>query len=825
MSLRSPLLLAFLCLATCSDDSTIYPSAPVELVVDSLGITHVFAKTDADAMWGAGYAMARDRLFQMELIRRQAMGTQSEIFGSSHITDDEGARTFNFRRLGAQDALRLRRERPGDAALLDAWVAGVNRRIVEVRTGKAPRPYGLREDQLNFVPELWTLNDTAAIGKLLSLGMSDTLDAELLATAFQRLVPEAFSHLPVMMPALDVFTMGNGGPLMTHGHFTPPPGSAAPPVKSAPPPFHLLNLFHRTGSNNWAVDGAHTDTGKPYVCGDPHQPYASPSVFYPQAMHGDTLDVAGFAFVGTPTVELGHNAHIGWTATTNFADVMDLWDVQVDSTFEHARLGGQLMTVFVRKEVIHVRLDDAPFGQNRDVELDVHEIPGYGVFLPDDILPVPRSFLVDGQLLLNWTGFAPTPEAAAYLNIDRARNLDEFEKAASILEVGAANFVVADATGIDYYVHANVPDRGTPGQGVPMPWHAMEGTDARTLWTHGFLGPDKLPHVRSPARGFLVTANNDPWGFTADGNVDNDAFYYGSFYDKGFRAHRIEQQLGGLVAAGKVTRSDMETLQGDTYSTIAEILVPPLADAVAAIGTDPSLDTWAPRKAELSALAAKLSAWDRRFVRDAGEPVILEGLEWFAARRAFEQAVTAPLFDAAAHKSAATVLGFLINLVQGRYGDPHYFVHDGLPALLVAALADTADWLDARFGTMPYAWKDVHSARFGAEWGTDDDGGQDAVDGHNDTINVSEAPFFSEAQPVDISQATDGPVYRMVIGFDADGTPAATLDFTRGASEDPADPHFADRQPDWVAVRHVPLPFRRADVDQQATSRTVLTTP
>jgi len=99
------------------------------------------------------------------------------------------------------------------------------------------------------------------------------------------------------------------------------------------------------------------------------------------------------------------------------------------------------------------------------------------------------------------------------------------------------------------------------------------------------------------------------------------------------------------------------------------------------------------------------------------------------------------------------------------------------------------------------------------------------TDGHDDTIDVSEAPFFSQAQPADSFLATDGPLYRMVTGFDADGTPAATIDFTRGTSEDPSDPHFADRQSDWVEARHMPLPFRRADVDAQATLRTVLVAP
>jgi penicillin G amidase len=144
-----------------------FPAKDVELIVDQLGITHVYADSDADAFYGAGYSMARDRLFHMELTRRQALGRKAEIFGEVAKKGDIGARSFGFARLGAADAKRLREERPDEARLLDAWIAGVNQRIEEVKSGEAPRPYGLRETELDFVPEPWTVEHSLAIGKIL----------------------------------------------------------------------------------------------------------------------------------------------------------------------------------------------------------------------------------------------------------------------------------------------------------------------------------------------------------------------------------------------------------------------------------------------------------------------------------------------------------------------------------------------------------------------------------------------------------------------------------------------------------------------------------
>ena len=74
------------------------------------------------------------------------------------------------------------------------------------------------------------------------------------------------------------------------------------------------------GSNNWAIDGRHTDNGRSMVANDPHQPLQSPSLMYAQHLNSadkaGRIDVMGFSFVGAPAVHLGHNRDVGWAATT-----------------------------------------------------------------------------------------------------------------------------------------------------------------------------------------------------------------------------------------------------------------------------------------------------------------------------------------------------------------------------------------------------------------------------------------------------------------------------------------------------------------------------
>ena len=56
-----------------------------------------FAKTDADLYRAQGYVQAQDRLFQMDLARRQASGRLSEIIGEATVNTDKHFRTFSLR--------------------------------------------------------------------------------------------------------------------------------------------------------------------------------------------------------------------------------------------------------------------------------------------------------------------------------------------------------------------------------------------------------------------------------------------------------------------------------------------------------------------------------------------------------------------------------------------------------------------------------------------------------------------------------------------------------------------------------------------------------
>ena len=73
------------------------PRAPVEILIDRWGVSHVYAASPYDAFFAQGWCAARDRLWQIDLWRRRGLGLLSEVFGSSFVEKDRAARLFLYR--------------------------------------------------------------------------------------------------------------------------------------------------------------------------------------------------------------------------------------------------------------------------------------------------------------------------------------------------------------------------------------------------------------------------------------------------------------------------------------------------------------------------------------------------------------------------------------------------------------------------------------------------------------------------------------------------------------------------------------------------------
>lgn len=789
-------------------------SASVEIVRDADGVPHVFAANTSDAMYASGYMQAFDRLFQLDMSRRRALGRRAEVLGEGYVDDDRLVRIMDIPRWARTNEASLFREHPELWALVQAWTEGVNARIREaIAMGELPEELAT----LGYQPEEWSVSDGFAFGKLVLFGNANQLEYTILSQVIFEFLPDLDGRLGLTMPMRDSYVMPPDERVATTGAHVP----LQPRVARELPPDAAQRLlrwqsrvedFRSGGSNNWAIEGRHSATGRPLIAGDPHQPLDSPSLFWLHHLSTSdgALDVAGFNFVGGPAIQLGHNRDVAWTATTNYGDMMDLWDVRVDGDVVHA--ADQDVTIVRRTETIEVAGRDP-------VEVVCEDVPGRGVLLPEDLSPLPIG-RPGRRLLFDWTGFGVTHELEGFWGFDTATSRDDFEAAVDHVELGLFNFVSADANGISYRSSPRIPDRGVPSD-ARRPFLLLDGDDPSTFWDGTFLDAARLPHSRGGSRGWIVSANNEPFGFSADGRISGDPWYFGMLFDPGVRSARIESEIERLVARGNVTIDEMMALQDDTYSLFADDYLPVLEEVWASVDTDPMLAAFRDR-ADLDALVASLSSWDRRMERTASEPVVFNAFMFFLARRVLADDLSI-VFEPIMSAETTYIFKCLSNVVNGRAPMSETFFAGEARQLSVAmALDQTAAWLAERFPSGTYTWADFHGARFSSLYGDRLDGGWVPTDGSVGTVNVSNAEFFDSGMPRMRLESGGGSLYRMVATFRDDGTPEAFVNVTRGVSGDPTSVHWDDLESDWVENRYRRLRFTRAEIEADPVERMTL---
>jgi penicillin amidase len=285
----------------------------VEIRRDRWGVPHVNATTRHDMWFGQGYCHGQDRLWQMELYRRTSAGRIAEVAGPEGLPADRLMRTLGFRRLAEREERELD---PSLRAELDALCAGVNA-AAEARS----RPVELRALRLAFEP--WRPADMLAATKLLAFGLSTNWERELLRAEMTReLGPERAARLDPTYPI--------GHPLATR----PGAGFAGPGLRMAEQIDRVRKTLglavEASGSNNWAVSGARSESGSPLMAGDPHLPPSMPGIWYQMALRCDGREARGASLPGTPGIWIGHNNDVAWTLTNAMGDVMDLFVERVE---------------------------------------------------------------------------------------------------------------------------------------------------------------------------------------------------------------------------------------------------------------------------------------------------------------------------------------------------------------------------------------------------------------------------------------------------------------------------------------------------------------
>lgn len=591
--------------------------APVTLVRDEDGVVHVYAVDDHDLYFAVGWMHARDRLFQMDTMRRQASGTLASLLGSAVLADDVEIRTVGLRRAAersyAAASVELRTDVADYAAGVNAWIAG----------NPLPAEYAALE--LTQIPA-WTPVDTFVIGKSLSFLLSFSLEDLTRTTAYltaqavgaaagfdgEALFFEDLFRLAPFDPIAVLPYANDPSPLAAMGPATGPEGLIRDGEARFRGKTMFANAFSNTrrpqGSNAWAIAGRWTQSGRPLLASDPHLPLGDPSTFYPmhQVSRRGGVDVFGAALVGSPYVLHGQNPDIAWGTTTNRQDVTDVYREQVvpDPTSPSG-----LSTVYMGQlePVIPVPESYVINVVGNGVADDTTAPPAGSV--PAATLVVPRRLngpivsldQTTGEAIsVQYVAFAPTQELEAFRRLDRASNLTEFQTGVNYFDVGSQNFVaVTEAGDIAYFASGEIPLRedleaGTI-TGVPPifvrdgtggnEWLAATSPDPERALPYEIVPVAELAHAVNPASGTIVTANNSPFGELADNQAFNQLrptggiFYLSDAYNVGFRARRIQDEVTARLRRGKVDSYDMVEIQADVKLQDAEVFVPYILDA------------------------------------------------------------------------------------------------------------------------------------------------------------------------------------------------------------------------------------------------------
>ena len=610
-------------------------AAPVDISFDQDGVPRFRATTDRDAVAVLGYLHARDRMFQMELMRRAASGRLSEIAGAITLPMDRSMRTMGLRHRAASDFAAL----PDDArALLEAYASGVNARI-EAR-GRFVAP----EFLILGRPEPWLPVDSLLWAKTMGLWLSANWRTELSRLALAGRVPQRM--IDELWPPKD-----DAGRPEASLPFPTGVTEAAARLAAVLPHFPGDHTQPGSASNEWAVDGRHTETGAPLLAGDPHLVLGFPGIWYLARIELPDRVLAGATAPGVPALVMGHNGHIAWTFTTTGADVQDVFVETPAGPGMYETPDGPRPFI-IREERIAVR------GQPTEV-LTVRETRHGPVMSDLRKEPGPILAVAMGNLQVGDTA------AAGLMALNRARTVGEAGEAAAMISSPVQNLMVADRQTIGLFVTGRVPIRRAGDGTRPVPG---DGSHDWIGWAAGA----QLPHAIAPDSGRLVNANERiaPPDFPV---------FLGRDWFGDWRARRIRALL---EATPRHSAASFARMQADATSSFAQQILPALL-AVTPAG-----------EAE-TRMQNLLRGWDGTMNTDAPQPLIFNA--WVAR------------FHAAVLKRAGIPLehsGPRSDGVAFALSDAgRHWCGDDCATMLRETLTETLTEMTARFGADPAAWR------------------------------------------------------------------------------------------------------------------------
>jgi penicillin G amidase len=638
-------------------------NSEVTVYRDERGMPHIYAKDEHDLYFAVGFVMAQERLWQMDLIRRATTGRLSEIFGADYVDIDLFLRSLDMTNKSKKI---IENEDQAVADAMKAYCDGVNTYI-----NKAGKNLPPEFRILSYKPDPWKLEDLANIIGYMGWDLAKEnlgsdienfrLVQKLGAARANELIPDWKAVSAFIFPdfKLDDATL-----------------KKVDEIFKALDKVEAKGITSFTGSNNWAVAGRKTWTGKPVLSNDMHLGLAAPGIWIQmhQVVPGK-LNVTGVVVPGQPFVVAGHNERAAWGMTNLMVDDIDLFSEKINPADSNQYFfEGQWKNMTVRDEVIKIK-------GGKEVTRNLrftHRGPVISGF---------RN-IKDAVLSMRWSGYDKSDEIRGVYFLDRIASWTDFNIAIGSFRSVSQNFIYADVDGnIGLHTGGGIPVR--KGNGTIL----RNGETAEYDWK-GYVPYEQLPFSFNPDTGYVSSANNRTVS-------EKFPYYISAEFELPFRINRIRQMLNEKQMFGQ---DDFKRMITDQHSNYAALLTPLLLSSGAGFDKFSQLEKYA---------FNTLKGWDYDMNKDEVAPSVFEVFHYMLQDNILKDELgdLYPAFDYTYRDYY--LYRILANGPDEWVDDINTPAKETLNDMVLKSFRDCVSYLSKKYGsdTSMWKWGDLHKIR------------------------------------------------------------------------------------------------------------------
>ncbi|WP_426429741.1 penicillin acylase family protein [Winogradskyella sp. HB-48] len=509
---------------------------------DAQLIPHVFAQNESDLYKAQGYLTAKHRLWQLEFQTFAAAGRLSEIIGEKALDYDRTERRRGMGYGSDQAIAYMEKYDKETLGYIQDYADGVNAYIKQLK----PEDYPVEYKLLDYKPEAWTPKKTALLlmymTKMLAGGDDDLEYTNALRLFgkenFDLLFPDFFDITDPVIPKEIDWTFIDV------------------PQTPLPESITVLDTIAETiskpnpdnGSNNWAVSGTKSATGNPILANDPHLGLNLPSIWFVMQLSTPNHNAFGATIPGALSVISGFNQHIAWGETNATRDVIDWYKIEFNEDRTKYKYDGKWKDVSIRVEDIKIR------GKENYIDTVLYTHHGPVVY--------DKNFKSDKELAgyaMKWIGHEGGNNQKTFIELNKAKNYDDYVKALQFWNAPAQNFVFASTEGdIALWIQGKFPNKWE-GQGKFL----MDGSKPENDW-QSYIPQQFNAHTKNPERGFVSSANQHP--------VDENYPYF--VFNDGYETYRNRVINDYFNSKEKISIDDFKNLHNNNYNLKATEIVP-----------------------------------------------------------------------------------------------------------------------------------------------------------------------------------------------------------------------------------------------------------